>query len=166
MNGFRNDRCCAKFMESGQKSENTVMSELDQLIDETEASVTQQVHTKARVTRSSGVSFGSSRILVGAIVVLAVCLFWRSEDLWGPASTAIESDALKILTLAEQEIDRAHQIEGEWPMGLPETLPADHLSYLPANDGYRLTFRVANRQYELVKDSSGRRLAGDFGGGS
>ena len=148
------------------KSENTAMSELDQLIDETEASVTQQVHTKAKVTRSGGVSFGSSRILVGAIVVLAVCLFWRSEDLWGPADAAIESDALKVLTLAEQEIDRIQQIEGEWPMELPETFPSDHLSYLPANDGYRLTFRVANRQYELVKDSSGRRLAGDFGGGS
>jgi hypothetical protein len=153
-------------MESGQKSENTVMSELDQLIDETEASVTRPVQTKQRTSRPRRAPLGSSRVLIGAIVVLAVCLFWRSEDLWGPASTAIESDALKILTLAEQEIDRAHQIEGEWPMGLPETLPADHLTYLPANDGYRLTFRVANRRYELVKDSSGRRLAGDFGGGS
>jgi hypothetical protein len=148
------------------KSGNIAMSELDQLIDETEATVTQQVHTKSRVARSSNVSFGSSRILVGAIVVLAVCLFWRSDDLWGPADAAIESDALKVLTLAEQEIDRVQQIEGEWPMGLPETLPADHLTYLPANNGYRLTFRVANRRYELVKDSSGRRLAGDFGGGS
>ena len=153
-------------MESGQKSENTVMSELDQLIDETEASVTRPVQTKQKTSRPRTASLGSSRVLIGAIVVLAVCLFWRSEDLWGPASTVIESDALKVLTLAEQEIDRFQQIQGEWPMELPETLPADHLSYLPANDGYRLTFRVANRQYELVKDSSGRRLAGDFGGGS
>jgi len=142
------------------------MSELDQLIDQAESSVHEQKPRRGRASVAQGLSFGSPRVLIGAIVVLSVCIFWRSEQLWGPAGAAIESDALRILTLAEQEIEHARQIDGELPTQLPSTLPKDHVSYILLEDGYRLSLRIASHEYGLTRNAGGRRLTGDFKGGN
>jgi len=140
------------------------MSELDQLIDQAESSVSEQKPRRGRGSVARGLNLGSPRVFIGAIVVLSVCIFWRAEQLWGPADAAIESDALRILTLAEQEIERARQMDGELPMQLPSTLPQAHVSYILIEDGYRLSLRIASYEYGLTRDVGGRRLTGDFEG--